>query len=257
MPIVQPLDQIAKAAGVAGNTIAGRQGIGGSSVTKHWQLPDDQDKARKAIKAGTVDVLTLSPTLFPLPDPAIEQFTALLLEHNPNGRVTVQASWYPIDGPGNNPRTFRNAHRDAADPATFRKTWTPLVEKIRDQIRAINARFAASARRPVVFLVPVGDAVIRLRERVARGEVPGVARQSELFRDDLGHGKAPIAVLSAYCHYAVIYHRNPAGLPVPDALKAAGTGEDLEALNRVLQQVAWQAVTAEPLSGVKASGGDD
>ena len=102
-----------------------------------------------------------------------------------------------------------------------------------------------------MFLVPVGDAVIRLRERVVRGEVPGIARQSELFRDDLGHGKAPIAVLSAYCHYAVIYGRNPVGLPVPAALTAAGLGEHASAVNRILQEAAWEAVTAEPSAGVK------
>jgi hypothetical protein len=251
MPIAQPLEQIARSAGVSGQTVVGRQGIGGSSVTRHWEVADEKDVARKAIKTGKVDVLTLSPILEPLPDPAVEKFTALLLEHNPQGRVTVQASWYPMDGPGNDRRSFTNARRDAADPSAFRQTWAPVVDKLRAQIRALNEQFAARAQRPVVFLVPVGDAVIRLRERVARGEVPGIARQSELFRDDLGHGKAPISVLTAYCHYAVIYGRSPIGLPVPAALSGAGLGEHAGAVNRVLQEAAWEAVTAEPSSGVK------
>src|SRR5262249_34753117 len=159
---------------------------------------------------------------FLVPDPAIDKFTALLLEHNPDGRVTVQASWYPMDGPGNDRRAFKNAQRDTADPSSFRKTWAPAEDKLRAQAKALNEQFAAQYRRPVVFLVPVGDAVIRLRERVVKGEVPGITKQSELFRDDLGHGKAPISVLTAYCHYAVIYGRNPVGLPVPAALQAAG-----------------------------------
>ena len=251
MPIVQPLDQIVASAGINGHRLVDKQGIGGSSVTKHWELPDDKDKARKAIKAGEVDVLTLAPNRDPMPDPAIDKFTALLLEHNPRGRVTAQASWYPMDGPGNDPRTFTNAKRDAADPSTFRKTWAPFLDKLRDQVKELNAKYDATAHRQVVFLVPVGDAVIRLRERVARGEVPGIAAQSALFRDNLGHGKEPISVLTAYCHFAVTYGRNPVGLPVPAFLKAAGLGEDTEKVNRILQEVAWEAVTAEPLSGVK------
>ena len=249
MPIVQPLDQIARSAGIPGHKIAGKQGIGGSTVTQHWDRPDSTNEARKAIRAGEVDVLTLSPNRL-LPDPAIAKFTALLLEHNANGRVTVQASWFPLDGPGND-KSFKNAQRDTADPTLFRKTWAPMTEKVRDQVKELNAKFAAQYQRPVVFVVPVGDAVIRLRERVVKGEVPGIAKQSDLFRDDLGHGKAPISLLTAYCHYAVIYGRNPTGLPTPEALKSAGLGENTDKVNRVLQEVAWEAVMAEPLSGVK------
>ncbi|MEI9893484.1 MAG: hypothetical protein WDN28_06190 [Chthoniobacter sp.] len=47
--------------------------------------------------------------------------------------------------------------------------------------------------------------------------------------------------------------KSPIGLPVPEALKKlnleAGTAE---ALNRVLQEAAWDAVIHHPLSGVKA-----
>jgi len=127
---------------------------------------------------------------------------------------------------------------------------------MRKQVETLNGEYAPKYGRPVVLLVPVGDAVIRLRERVARGEVPGIAGQSNLFRDNLGHGLAPITVLTAYCHLAVIYGRDPRGLPVPDALKEFGLGDNTEKINRILQDVAWEAVTAEPLSGVKSSKAD-
>ncbi len=50
-----------------------------------------------------------------------------------------------------------------------------------------------------------------------------------------------------YLHYAVIYRKNPAGLPVPKALKIDG---DVNALNQLLQEIAWDAVIHHPLSGV-------
>ena len=105
MPMPGPLDQIAKAAKIDGHKIAGLQGLGGSTVTQHWNLPDEKDNARKALKTGKVDVLTLSPHLM-MPDEAIDKFTALMLEHNPNGRVTIQASWYPFDHPPVAGKTF-------------------------------------------------------------------------------------------------------------------------------------------------------
>jgi hypothetical protein len=244
MPIAQPLDQMAKAAGFAGGKIVGTQVLGGSSVTQHWDKADNP--AKKALESGGVDVLTVSPSGKTLPDPA------LLLRHNENGRMTVQASWAAADG-RRGAGGFKNADRDRAVPAELRQAWAPLTNRLRDQVKAINEQLAAKHRRQVLFMVPVGEAVIRLRERVSKGEVPGVARQSDLFRDDLGHGKPPIYVLNAYCHYAVIYGRSPVGLPAPGLLKKADLGADTEKVNRILQEIAWEAVQGEPTSGVRAA----
>lgn len=246
MPMPDPLNEVARAAGVSGHKVAGRQGIGGSTVTQHWNTPDDKDKARKALKTGDVDVLTLSPHAN-IPDDAIDKFVALMLEHNPNGRVTLQASWVPYDAFEYVGKKFTNAQRDTADPATLRKSVAPWQTKIRDQAKAINDRHM----KTVVLIVPSGEAVVRLRERVVKGEVPGVAKQSELFTDDLGHTKPVVAWLNAYCHFAVIYGRTPVGVPTPEAFKKQA-GADADELTRVLQEVAWEAVTAEPMSGVKA-----
>src|SRR5258707_4763552 len=135
VPMPGPLDQIAKAAKIDGHKLAGLQSLGGSTVTQHWNLPDDKDKARKALKTGEVDVLTLSPHLM-MPDEAIDKFTALMLEHNPNGRVTIQASWYPYDTPPVAGKKFKNADRDDADIAELRKVWTPWLEKMREQAKS-------------------------------------------------------------------------------------------------------------------------
>ena len=69
--------------------------IGGSRVIQHWDVPDEKNKAKEALRTGKVDVLTLSP--IHLPDEGIENFTKLALEHNPNVRVTVQEFWLPFD----------------------------------------------------------------------------------------------------------------------------------------------------------------
>ena len=91
------------------------------------------------------------------------------------------------------------------------------------------------------------EEMIALREKIIAGEAPGLKEQSDLFTDAIGHVKAPAMVLNTYCHYAVIYRKSPVGLPMPAVLK----GSD-EKLNRLLQELAWDAVTHHPLSGVKA-----
>ena len=57
--------------------------------------------------------------------------------------------------------------------------------------------------------------------------------------------------LVGYCNYAVIYRRSPVGLPVPNVLKQAKLGDNEEKLNRLLQELAWDAVVHHPLSGVR------
>jgi hypothetical protein len=249
IPIVSPLGQIAKSAGID-QTLAGTQSIGGSTTTQHWERADEMNTAKQAIKAGKVDVLTLSPHHKLMPDPAIDKFVDLVLENNPQGRVLLQASWMLSDGQS---KGFTTASRDTADPAELRKTWESLYYvPLRKQVKSINDAHAQKLRRPVVLIVPAGEALLRLRERVAKGEVPGIAKQSDLYRDASGHGGPPMGVLTAYCHFAVIYGRSPVGLPVPDTLKAANLGENTAKVNRILQECAWESVASEPASGVKS-----
>jgi hypothetical protein len=72
------------------------------------------------------------------------------------------------------------------------------------------------------------------------------------FTDAIGHATAPLQALVAYCHFAATYHRTPVGLPVPGVLTQAKKPNWDEKLNRLLQELAWDAVTQHPLSGIKA-----
>ncbi len=100
-------------------------------------------------------------------------------------------------------------------------------------------------------MVPAPQAVISLREKIIAGQAPGLKKQEDLFTDELGHGTAPLEALVAYCNYAVIYRRSPVGLPVPEVLKRAKLGDNETKLNRLLQDLAWEAVLRHPLSGIR------
>jgi hypothetical protein len=237
------LPPMSEAAGIP-YVAAGQQMLGGSRVIQHWNLPDDKNRAKASVNAGTVDVLTLSPHIL-LPDEGIDNFTKLGVAKNPNLRVLVQASWPARDG---HEGAFKNAERDAvtrADLAAIRQQHSVWVKALEKQVAALNA----SVGKEAVCIIPVDEAVFALRERVVDRTAPGISKQSELFRDDLGHPNAALAILVTYCHFAAIHHKSPVGLPVPAELKDQ---PQAEALNHLLQVLAWNAVTTYPHSGVEA-----
>jgi len=240
IPLIPFIEQVAKAAQLDGHQTVAKQMIGSSRVTQHWDLPEEKNIAKSTLRAGGVDVLTMSPN-WVVPDEAIERFISLGLEKNPSLRALVQVSWYPWDGLAAPMKVARNEARDAKTVADLRSVYDPYREIIRTQLRAINAKRGKS----VAYLVPVGEAVLRLREQVIAGKVPGISKQSELFRDPIGHGNAPLHQLAAYCQFACLYRRSPVALTCFEDSSPAS-----KELNRLLQTLAWQSVLDEPLSGV-------
>ena len=238
---------MAKDAGVKDHKQIGVSSIGGSRTIQHWDQPDDKNKTKAALKEGNVDVLTLSPIFHP--DAGIDNFVKLGLEHNPNLRVTVQAFWLPFDVYDRDYQKKRpeKVDRNSRTLDEMKKIHADYFKSVDEQVEAINK----AHQKPVCFVVPVGQAAILLRGKIIEGKAPGLKKQEELFSDAIGHATEPLRVLTAYCHYAVIYKRSPVGLPMPSALKNAKGAEHDEKLNALLQELAWEAVTAHPLSGVK------
>ncbi len=250
--VADMLRDMAQAAGISGHQVVGTSSIGGSRVVQHWDVPEEQNKAKEALRAGTVDVLTLSPIY--LPDDGIEAFARLALEHNPDVRITVQEFWLPNDvwDPTYPLKTDKwkaangipnTVDHNAATVQVLLEQHEPYFRGMDDLVSGLNNRFGRSA----VFVVPVGQAVIALRGKIISSQAPGLKTQAELFADSWGHPTSPLKVLAAYCHFAVIYRRSPLDLPIPAELQGNGQTEQL---NRLLQELAWEAVGRHSLSGV-------
>lgn len=243
------LREMAQGADVKGHEQVGVQGLGGSRILQHWNVPDEKNQAKKALGAGKVDVLTLSPIFHP--DEGIDRFTELALKHNPDVRIAVQAFWLPFDVYDVNYQKKRpeKVDRNKRTGDEMRKIHAPYFQSVDEQAQALNKQHG----KTVVYVVPVGQAAIALREKIGAGEASGLKAQDELFTDEIGHARPPLQALAAYCHFAVIYRRTPVGLPVPRFLKDAKNPDGDEKLNRLLQELAWDAVVRHPLSGVKAA----
>lgn len=270
--VYRMVDELAKASGFNDHQSAGLSSIGGSRVIQHWEVPELTNQAKAALRAGKVDVLTLSPIW--LPDEGIENFARLGLDHNPDIRITVQEFWLPNDTyePVYPLDVRKKVNHNVTDLADLAEKQVHYLRDLEEYVRGINRKLG----KDVALIVPVGQAVLALRQKLAVGQAPGLKMQWDLFRDPWGHPQPPITVLSSYCHFAVIYRRSPVGLPIPQelaryrritsdvglrksgwrpspedvALAESLTVEDKEKLNRLLQELAWDAVSHHPMSGV-------
>ncbi len=246
--VYRQLAEMAANAGIKDHQNVGMSSIGGSRVIQHWDVADEKNKTKAALKAGNVDVLTLSPIW--MPDEGIDKFAALAFEYNPAIRVTVQEFWLPNDTyePRYPLETRKQVDHDATNVAELKEKQTHYDNDVDEYVKGINKRLG----KGVIVTVPVGQAAAALRAKIVAGEVPGLAKQWDLFRDMWGHPQVPLQILSTYCHFAVIYKRSPVGLPVPSEFTKSKKPEWDAKLNLLLQELAWDAVIHHPMSGVTA-----
>lgn len=244
MFVPRNFEQVVQAAGIEGHMTVGTQGIGGSRVIQHWELPEDRNKARPALASGGVDVFTMAAHV-EIPDQGITNFVELGLKHNPSARFVVQASWFPYDVPGEG-RIRDNAKRDEAKIAALQEAVDGFRKRLEAQVDDLNRQHG----KRVVDIVPAGDAVVKLRGLVVDGKYPGVMKQSELFRDPIGHGTPHVHWLVTYCNFATIYRLSPEGL------KLTTDGVD-EAQHAILQRVAWETVKGYSYAGAEKIGSAD
>ena len=161
------LSDVAKSAGIKDHQAVGLSSIGGSRVIQHWNVPEEKNQAKEALRGGKVDVLTLSPIY--LPDEGIEKFTELALQHNPQIRVTVQEFWERWDIYEPTMKPPAKVDHNAITGEELRRRHAPYFKEMDKHIRNLNKRFG----KQVLYVVPVGQAVIALREKIIAGQRPG------------------------------------------------------------------------------------
>jgi hypothetical protein len=258
------LAEDAAAYGIKGHTIAGHQRIGVSRASQHWDLPEAQNQAKQALRAGNVDVFVMSPLVHP--DEAITRFVRLGLEHNAAMKFLVQISWPGLGytdneqfnaqggrgGFGGGAASMFRTPADNKPPEELAKIDAIDIRNAEEQARQINQELGRG--RTVLYLVPTAQAHNALRTLIYKKEMPGMTDQSEVFIDPIGHPTAPVVALNAYLHFAVLYGRSPVGLPMPSNVKNANRPVWDEKMNRKLQELAWDIVSRYPPGGVTPNG---
>jgi len=236
--VPKPLGEIAKAAGIEGHQLVGLQSLGASRTIQHWNLPDDKNVAKKALKTGEVDVFVMSPISFP--DQGIENFVKLGLSHNPNMRFIVQLSWGggDIDNQDFPKGAFDNVDKEKT-PEQLKAYNERNIKAGEAQADDINKKYGHG--KTILVLVPSVQAMVTLRTKIAEKTWQGLTTQGELFVDAV-HPSAPMEALNSYLHFAAVYGKSPVGLPMPGMLKNAKREAWNEKFNRSLQELAWETV---------------
>lgn len=164
----------------------------------------------------------------------LHRFAARIREARPDARIFLYETWRALGDP--------EGWMDRFDP--------DLTELWEGGILAQTLAYADTGGP--IHVIPAGQVLARVVRAVeARpGGIDGVASRSDLFSDDV-HLNDIGAYLVAVTHHAVLYQRDPAGLPRQlhraDGTPAVAPGPELAAL---IQATAWDVVTHYPKTGV-------
>jgi hypothetical protein len=228
--LIGNFDVIAKAAGIK------YQSYGyGSDLDKPLRQGFKflEDTPQTLMKKGEVDVCLTTHANWAA-EPDIEKWAAIGFAGNPKFRLYHQARFLVADGLG----LKKPEDRDNTKIPDLQAVLDKNRKRLEIRVDAINKEIG----KQVVFIVPVGDAIVKLREMVVDGKYPGVTKQSELFKDAL-HAKEHVNLLTAYCNFAAIYQKSPEGMK----LKMPGIDDTQHA---ILQKLAWETVSRYPHAGL-------
>ena len=102
------LADMAKKSEIKDHIPVGLSAIGGSRVIQHWDVPDDKNTAKAALRTGKVDVLTLAPIHLPDNKALNTQLQGLAWE---------SVSKHPLSGLQAEPPAVSQAPADSSFPA--------------------------------------------------------------------------------------------------------------------------------------------
>jgi len=194
--------------------------------------------------------------------PVIGKLLPVLLElgpqHNPHFHgIYVQVPWLVHDG-----RDDANKFSKTNDEynQTNLAEMQIKLEKVRMEHEIWADAINAKAGKRIVFLVPLGDAMLEVRKMIAAGKFPGVTKQSGKISDaSNAPGQLPSSVLAGdnmphpgdlarllgnYMHFAAIYGMSPEGLPWEN-----GYGFNAEQ-NKILEKLAWDMISRYPYAAI-------
>lgn len=221
------------------------QVINGAPLRYSWDNSAEGERgdARVILPKGDTAVLVLTEATPIAPqvewnDTAgyVAKFAGLAWQARPDTQVYIYETWPSIQsGPG------VVIEGDAGSGTPWRERLAqdlPLWEGA-----TVQANAARPAGAPLVRLIPAGQAMGRLADAIAAGQVPGIARIEALFADDIHPSDQALYFLSLV-HMATITGQDPTGLPAKLTrhwLSRAGVVTDAQAA--AFQRIAWAAVT--------------
>jgi hypothetical protein len=239
------LDHYQAMAATRGNTVTwGLHLKPGGSLDYILQNPDTPDTFTQppygnwinALNNYSWDVVTLEPFARPLDGPTgdranVLNFLTYINSRNPNALVYLYQTWPVFDD--NNTLNYHDwwlQHYSGGDDSTVRTR--DFFNQLMTQVRA------DSPLRKRVQMLPVGDVLFELNERMHAGLIPGYTDISQFYGDGI-HLNLLGSYTAAVTWYSTIFHDDPHGLPT------TGYGTIDPTLAYQIQDAAWK-ITRNP-----------
>lgn len=244
-----------------GNTYTyGRHMMPGTPLFGLW---DNQDKgfteapygaSRQALTGYEWDVITLQPF-----DRLLEggrehefetcsRFIDLAIARSPDAQIYVYQRWPKLVAvAGSSPETYQPFDYSATWKRKYSGNWDTSYEThdFFDRLVAkLNKSFGDRLKKPVK-VIPVGDVMAELDQRIKAGEVEGIKKIEELYADTV-HLNDAGRYLVGVTFYATLYGDDPKGLPTREY------GEVAPAVAKAIQAAAAKVVKAAE-QGAKAA----
>lgn len=220
--------------------------INGAPLRYNWTESHTAEgvDARAVLPEGGVSHLVLTEAI-PLAnhvqwsetDVYAQAFASLAISANSAAQIYVQETWHSLKS-----GTGQVVEYDDKSDIPWRERLDqdlPVWQGIVVQLAAGNRSDAAS-----VALIPAGQAMGRLYDEIAAGQVPGIDSIAAFFDDDI-HLSDSGHYFVTMVQYATLTGLDPLGLPV-DFKDRFGKSLDTPDPDtaRILQRIAWEAVQA-------------
>lgn len=250
-PVFTPLKGLVTAAGNRGAVID-QSTIPGSPMDWRWNhapccgAPHAREDIGNYELLVTTERVSLSGTLpwHNSPDEALRWFTHAWTEGNggKGAETILYATWVDIDsGPD-----AENPNNDSDGNIPFRERLPRemgMWEQIQDHVNANRPEGS-----PPMRMIPGPLLMAAMYDAIEAGEAPGLSDISDLFLDKI-HVNDLGAYFIALAHFAVIYERDPRGLPNRLGMQTSPTPEQA----RWMQELVWKVVTEYDGTGVSGS----
>ena len=228
----------------------------GKNPRTMWEHPDWVDfmvepygTYSNALPNYDWDVVTFEP--FDVWDPPtndaimIGNFVNLMLSNpdNQSSQVYVYESW-PF-----RPRIGSSTYSDFWDQPWNGDGWSWTIQT-RDYFHQLTDQLNAAdlGLEKEVLLVPVGEVMYALDQRMRAGDVPGFSSVLSLYLDTVHLTPDVGYFVGGTVFYATMYGDNPMGLSIPSSAQSAVTPE----IAAIIQRITWDVVAGHPYSGVAA-----
>ncbi|MCX7005498.1 MAG: hypothetical protein NTV22_19830 [bacterium] len=233
------LRQMAEGKGDA--NIWGRQMIPGAPLDYLWNYPDSGFQQppygypTNALPYYPWDCLSLQPFDRTLASDtnSISNFITLSLPRNSNMQVYVYSRW----------------PRQSSFMPDYDTTWQTNLSGFNecrlffeDVCRATRELWVTNITKPV-RIVPCGDALYALNQKMKAGQVPGFTNIVQVYADGI-HFNDTGAYVVACTYFATMYKESPIGL------NASIYGINDTALARIIETTVWDVVRLHPYAGV-------